>query len=138
MEFFKTINSPATEQELQQQLRVECLPHFCASIYEVIEHEKDQAEISMIWGLFKVRRECIRGGVRFTLPNCLNAVAWTITISPDEDANEITVHCTINRKQQDADFVESLVDFVEDWRKGLSEQLPLASDSETVACVKHG
>ena len=138
MEFFKTIHSRATEQELQRQLQVDTLPRFCTSIYEVIHHEKDQAEISMLWGLFNVRRECIRGGVRFSLPNCLNAVVWSITISPDDDVNEITVHCTINRKQQDADFVESLEDFVEDWRKGLSEQLQLTTDSETVRHAKHG
>ncbi len=138
MEFFRTVSLLATEQELQQQLQVNSLSRFCASIYEIVSHEKDQAEVSMLWGLFEVRRECIRGGVRFSLPNCLNAVAWSITISSDDEVHEITVHCTINRKQQDADFVESLEDFVEDWRQGLSEQLQLASDSETVQRAKHG
>lgn len=125
MEFFATLNLPATEEELQQQLQIETLVRFCASIYEVVNCNNNQGEISMVWGLFQVRRECIRGGVRFTLPNCLNGVAWTVTVSLDENIEEVNVHCTINRKQQDTDFVESLEDFVVDWRNGLSEHLQL-------------
>ena len=123
MEFFASINAAVSEQDLQQQLQIENLPRFCASIYEVVSSDKNRGEVSMLWGLFDVRRECIRGGVRFILPGCLNAVSWTVTVSPDEGDDEITVHCTINRKQQDADFVESLEDFVEDWRKGLLAHL---------------
>lgn len=122
MEFFATLKTTASEQDLQQQLQVEALPRFCASIYEISRPGEDY-EVSMIWGLFRIRRECIRGGVRFTLPNCLNGVAWTVTASLDEGVEEVTIHCTINRKQQDADFVESLQEFVQEWRAGLAEQL---------------
>ena len=133
MEFFATLNSRVTQLELQQQLRVETLSHFCASIYEVVKHGDEQGEISTVWGLFEVRRECIRGGLRFSLPDCLNAVVWTVTTSSDE----VTVHCTISRREQDADFIESLEDFVEDWRKGLGEHLHLATDVNEAHCAKH-
>ncbi|VAX06185.1 hypothetical protein MNBD_GAMMA25-341 [hydrothermal vent metagenome] len=137
MEFFATLKLVATEEELQQQLKVETVTHFCASIYEVMSYEKDTAEVSMVWGRFNVLRECIRGGVRFTLPNCLNGVAWTITISPDDRVQEVMVHCTINRKEQDTDFVESLEDFVADWAVGLEQHFPLKIDVNESHRAKH-
>jgi len=127
MEFFASLTSRATEQDLQKQLQIKTLVQFCASIYEVVSCAGDRGEISMLWGLFKVRRESIRGGVRFSLPGCLNAVTWTVTISPDDSLGEVTVHCTINRRQHDADFIESLEDFIQDWRKGLTEHLQPAT-----------
>ncbi|VAX13239.1 hypothetical protein MNBD_GAMMA24-1176 [hydrothermal vent metagenome] len=127
MEFFASLNSRATEQDLQQQLRIETLAHFCASIYEAMGGEGERGEISTLWGLFEVQRQLIRGGVRFSLPGCLNAVVWTITISADDSLEEVTVHCTINRKQHDADFIESLEDFIQDWRRGLAEHLQVAT-----------
>lgn len=123
MEFFAILNSEATQQDLQQQLRIETLPKFCASIYEIVNYIKDRGEISTVWGLFDVRRELIRGGVRFSLPGCPNAVAWTVTISADDSLAEVTAHCTINRRQHDADFIESLEEFIQDWKKGLIEHL---------------
>lgn len=123
MEFFASLNSAATEQDLQKQLRIETLVQFCGSIYEVLSCTEDRGEISMLWGSFEVQCAPIRGGVRFSLPGCLNAVTWTITVSPDEGLEEVTVHCTINRRQQDADFIESLEDFTRDWRRGLTEHL---------------
>ncbi len=117
------LNSEATQQDLQQQLRIETLPKFCASIYEVEDHVYERGQISTVWGLFEVRRELIRGGVRFSLPGCPNAVTWTVTISADDSLEEVTAHCTINRRQHDADFIESLEEFIQDWQKGLIEHL---------------
>ncbi len=127
MEFFASLNSAATEQDLQQQLRIETLDQFCASVYEVVSCTEDRGEISMLWGLFEVQRASIRGGVRFSLPGCLNAVTWTVTISPGDHLDEVTVHCTINRREQDADFIESLEDFTQDWRRGLTEHLKVGA-----------
>lgn len=135
MEFFATLNASATEQVLQQQLRIETLPRFCVSIYEVLRDEGERGEISTVWGLFDVQRECIRAGVRFTLPGCLNAVNWTVTVNLDDGVDEVTVHCTINRRQQDADFVESLEEFVQDWRRGLAEHLQLNSRIDGTCCA---
>ena len=135
MEFFATLDVATTQQDLQQQLRLEVLPRFCASIYEVLEHEGDWGKISTVWGLFDVRRETIRGGLRFTLPGCLNAVTWTVTVSPDENVEQVTVHCTINRRQQDADFVESLEEFVQDWHRGLAQHLQLNTRIDKTCCA---
>ncbi|HFQ13391.1 MAG TPA: hypothetical protein ENK40_01195 [Gammaproteobacteria bacterium] len=118
MEFFATAKVTVSEQELQQQVQIASLPRFCASIYEVLGDQGEQGEINTLWGVFRVHREAICGGVRFTLPGCPNAAAWTVTIDGDRPG-EATVHCTINRRQHDADFIESLEAFVEDWREGL-------------------
>ena len=128
MEFFATLNSRVTLQDLQQQLRVESLSRFCASIYEVVSHENDRAEINTVWGVFDVRRECICGGVRFSLPGCPNAAVWTVTVNE----NEVTIHCTINRREHDADFIESLESFVNDWRQGLVKHLQPITDVQAL------
>jgi hypothetical protein len=72
-------------------------------------------EIDCLWGQFAVHREHIRDGLRFTLPDCPNALAWTTTVAPDGTL----IHCTINRSEQDSDFIASIEDFVADWPRGL-------------------
>lgn len=135
MEFFATLKTSATQQDLQQQLRIKMLPRFCASIYEVLGDKGERGEISMVWGLFDVQRECIRGGVRFTLPDCLNGVAWTVTVNLADGDDEVMIHCTINCRQQDADFVESLEEFVQGWRLGLAEHLQLNNHIDEIYCA---
>jgi hypothetical protein len=60
--------------------------------------------------------------VRFTLPRCPNALAWTVTAGIDTP-EPVVVHCTINRAEHDADFIESIRLFVDDWRIGLERAL---------------
>ena len=69
--------------------------------------------IYCVWGEFKINREELDYGVRFTLPHCPNSLAWTITY--DEENSEITIHCTINKKTHDAAFIESIEQFIADW-----------------------
>jgi hypothetical protein len=75
----------------------------------------DAGEIYCLWGQFEVRREPIRDGVRFTLPGCPNALAWTVTA----ESESVLVHCTIKRTEHDPDFIESIETFIEDWQAGL-------------------
>ncbi|WP_462330864.1 hypothetical protein [Thiohalocapsa halophila] len=125
MEFFATAAAEATETELQRQLTIGRLAEHCASIDAVLRAEGDDGEIWSLWGQFQVHREPIRGGVRFTLPRCPNALAWTITAGTDTPA-PVVVHCTINRTEHDPDFIESIELFVDDWRTGL-ERLAAAA-----------
>jgi hypothetical protein len=118
VEFFATAAAEATETELQRQLTIGSLAEHCASIDAVLRAEGDDGEIWSLWGQFQVHREPIRGGVRFTLPRCPNALAWTITAGTDTPA-PVVVHCTINRTEHDPDFIESIELFVDDWRTGL-------------------
>ena len=117
MEFYRNTNKKLTIVELQLLITISDLPRFCSSIYEVMHDDGDHGEINCLWGVFIVHREVIKDGLRFTLPGCPNAVAWTITVESSND--EIVVHLTINQKQHDPDFIESIEQFVNDWRTGL-------------------
>lgn len=119
MEFFARLELPAGAEALQQRLEIGALPACCDSIYEVRRHDGEVGEINTIWGVFEVRRELIRGGVRFTLPGCPNAFAWTVTTGLAPDPGAVVVHATINRQEHDPDFIESIETFVADWRRGL-------------------
>lgn len=119
MEFFATARVDAGVAALEQRLTLDRLPDWCASIDTVLEHSGETGRIYCVWGEFAVRRESIRGGLRFTLPGCPNALAWTITTELPPDPNAVVVHCTINRQEHDPDFIETIEAFVDDWRRGL-------------------
>jgi hypothetical protein len=128
LEFFATAATAATETDLQQRLTIGRLAEHCASIDRVLQADGDVGEIWCLWGQFRVHREPIRGGVRFTLPRCPNALAWTVTAGADSPEPAV-VHCTINRTEHDPDFVESIRMFVDDWRAGLERlAVPPAAD----------
>ncbi len=129
MEFYRRLKAVADATRLQQLITLERLPELCASIDTLLAQQGAQGQIYCVWGTFTVNREEIRDGIRFTLPGCPNALAWTITTEQEN----ITIHCTINRTEQDADFVASIDQFVEDWQTGLSSALRERPDTPQVA-----
>jgi len=44
-----------------------------------IGDETVQRAIDSNWGEFQLRRDPIKGGVRYSMSDCPNALAWTIT-----------------------------------------------------------
>lgn len=125
MEFFAIADVASDEACLQRRLDIPALPRLCASIDTVLAHAGDTGRIYCLWGEFTVRREPVRGGVRFTLPECPNALAWTVTTGFAPAPEQVVVHCTINRTEHAADFIESIEMFVADWRQGLEAVLAL-------------
>jgi len=122
MEFFQKVYSPNFDaKHLKNLLTLNSLPKLCASISEVAVHDDNNVDIYCVWGEFNVRREEIRYGVRFSLLNCPHALAWTITFN--QENQNIIIHCTIDKTEQDSDFVESIHDFVEDWANGITKAL---------------
>ena len=119
MEFFASLPIDCDETQLQRRLQIASLTQGCSLIERVLSAESERGEIYCLWGQFEVRREALRGGVRFSLPGCPNALAWTITREEREQTPEIVIHCTINRQRHDPDFVASIRDFVAAWRDGL-------------------
>jgi hypothetical protein len=117
MEFFATARFVTSPDQLRERITGPRLAECCDAIHRVLDwrEDLDAGEIYCLWGQFEVRREPIRDGVRFTLPGCPNALAWTVTAEPEG----VLVHCTINRIEHDPDFIESIETFVEDWRTGL-------------------
>ena len=118
MEFYAVASIEMSPMAIQRAIHVSKLAELCESIEKVLSHHGDRGEIYCIWGEFKVHRELIRQGVRFTLPGCPNAMQWTITAATDEPGC-VRIHGTIDRPQHDPDFVDSLQQFVDDWKQGL-------------------
>ncbi|MGA7801300.1 MAG: hypothetical protein WCC36_10865 [Gammaproteobacteria bacterium] len=119
MEFFALARRRSHEQELRDKLTVASLPNWCGLIDAAWNARQDSGTVYCLWGEFHVRREPVRGGVRFTLPDCPNAVAWTVTAGLPPTPDMVVIHCTINRPEHAPEFVESLQDFVSAWKEGL-------------------
>lgn len=123
MEFFAVAGVPAPPSFLQRYVRVDTLARLCRSIDRVLAHEGERGDIYCAWGQFRVHRELLRDGVRFTLPTCLNALQWTVTAERRAGLPCVVIHCSINRPAQDRAFVESIEQFVQDWKDGLEQEL---------------
>lgn len=120
MEFFRVLkDSKLNNSQLKNLLTINSLPWLCESIDSVISDNGDNGVIYCIWGQFEVNLEALEFGVRFSLPNCPNALAWTIT--SDENSTDTVIHCSINKQEHDEYFIETINQFVDDWKKGLSD-----------------
>lgn len=118
MEFFAEVKNPGMGTErLKNQLTIDRLPALCKSVSTVISDKKDKGVIYCVWGEFDINREELKYGIRFSFPRCPNALSCSITI--DEENDIIVIHCAINKKQHDEDFVDSIHQFVSDWAQGM-------------------
>jgi len=121
MEFFGLADWQTTEQEIQQKVRLDNIPDFCDLIYYLMESQGNLCKFDTLWGQFHLRREKINGGVRFTMPDCPNALSLTITTGYPPEPQKVLVHCTINRSEHDPNFIATLEDFVKSWVAGLEK-----------------
>lgn len=137
MEFFAYAKVRMSASDIQRHININNLTEWCSSIDTIIDAQDERGDIYCVWGEFRIHRELIHDGVRFTLPNCKNAVQWTVSPNPENNA-QVMVHCTINREHQDADFVESLEEFVEAWSDGLEEWPQRRAEKMNKPCVSCG
>ena len=119
MEFFKLVDVRSTEASIQEKLTLGNLEEFCESIFALDEHP-DVCLTGGMWGEFTVRRDLIMGGVRFSMLNCPNALAWTITTGYPPAREKLVIHLTINRERKQEEFVEEIHLFLEDLKNGLA------------------
>ena len=118
MEFFGELPKDKLDVfRLQDTLKISTLAEMCDSIDTVISDSGNKGEIYCLWGQFAVSRDAIKKGVRFALLNCPHALAWTIAYHADH--GKLVVHCTIDDREEEAEFIESIKWFVADWIKGL-------------------
>lgn len=122
MEFFKVARVGTSEKEIQEKLTLQNLERFCESIFP-LEAGIEQCLIGGMWGEFTLRRDQIMGGVRFSMLDCPNALAWTITTGYPPARDKAVVHLTINRERKQVAFVEEIHLFLADIEKGLSAYL---------------
>lgn len=121
MEFFKVVNIRSTEQEIKTQLKLQDLESFCESVFPL----SDGSEICSIggmWGDFTLRRDEIMGGVRFSMLDCPNALAWTVTCGYPPARESVVIHLTINRERKQEEFVEEIQQFMHDLEMGLQSK----------------
>lgn len=119
MEFFATTTISASAADLQRRLTISELPRWCASIEKVLSDATSSGEIYCVWGTFNVNREDLRSGVRFSLPSCPHAFQWTVSTGHQPDPQHTVIHLTINGTGHDQDFIDSIQQFVADWKTGL-------------------
>ena len=102
MEFFKLVEVSTTEKVIREKLTLGNLEQFCESIF-ALDENADVCLTGGMWGEFTVRRDPIMGGIRFSMLNCPNALAWTI-----------------NRERKQEEFVEEIHLFLEDLANGIA------------------
>jgi hypothetical protein len=123
VEFFRIINSSASEESLQRSLDFNNLGSITNEIFLIGEENGTEAEIGGIWGEFTLIKTEIRGGLRFALKECPNALAWTITCGFPPAPEAVVVHLTINRQEKDPEFLEEIEEFLDDHCSCLQEFL---------------
>jgi hypothetical protein len=118
MEFYRDITlAPVTSQTLAEKFTIGNLSGMCASIDKVIRDEGNTGVVYCVWGEFIVNRERLKHGVRFSLPTCPNALQFTLTT--DNNDGQVVIHCTINKRKHDADFIASIEKLMDDLCNGL-------------------
>jgi len=85
----------------------------------LIEDKSAYFNGATLWGEFKITYDKINGGIRFTLLDCPNALAWTITTGYPPERHKIVLHCTINRTQKPKQFIKDINTFLDEWETGL-------------------
>lgn len=121
MEFFRIINTQIDEQDIKNTLDFNSLELMSSQLFLLESLNNSQAKIGSLWGEFTLTRQEIKGGLRFSLLECPNALTWTITTGYEPAPNSIVVHLTINRKEKDQEFLEEIKDFMDDHSSLLNE-----------------
>ena len=114
MEYFRIVKLKTNEQILQNQLTLSNLDKISTEIFNLDERSEKEVNIGGIWGEFTLSRSEIKGGIRFSLLECPNALCWTITTGYPPDSESIIIHLTINRLEKNEEFIEEIKDFLDD------------------------
>ena len=114
MEFFRNLKLNTQDKTIQETLTLDQLELMTNEIFVIGDVNATEASIGGIWGEFTLVRTLIRGGLRFALQECPNALAWTITTGLKPDVDALVIHLTINRQEQSAEFIEEIQEFLDD------------------------
>jgi len=118
MEFFKIVDRNTTESEIQGYILPEKIGDFSESMI-YIDSSAENFIAYTLWGEFKMSYDKIKGGVRFTLLDCPNALSWTITTGYPPSREKIVIHCYMNRIKKNPQFVEEVELLLEEWAEGI-------------------
>lgn len=119
MEFFKIVNANISESGIKETLTIESLEQFAPDLFILEKLNENSAKIGGIWGDFTLHRQEINGGLRFSLEECPNALAWTLTTSYPPARDAIVIHMTINRTRKAPEFIEEIHEFLDSHAEAL-------------------
>jgi hypothetical protein len=119
MEFFAVADVMMSPEAIREKITLAALPDYCESFALVDCLGEESCEVESIWGRFRVTRQEITGGLRFTMPTCPNCFAWTITSGLPPTPDQVVIHATFNRSAHEPWFIESMEEFVRQWQAGL-------------------
>lgn len=126
MEFFKIVDVQTTEDDIRNTLTLENVESMSTQLISLGDVIGRELSIGSVWGEFTLSRDVIRGGLRFGLIECPNALAWTITTGFPPAPEKVVIHATINRTEQSQELIGEIIEFLEDVQECLN---PLFSDS---------
>lgn len=118
MEFFRVINIEISEAEIQEKIRNLILSEIDSDII-VLDGNDDFVKIGCLWGEFTLRRDKIKGGIRYSMLECPNALAWSITTGYPPAREKVVIHLTINREKKQKEFVDEINEFLDGWEAGM-------------------
>jgi len=106
MEFFEYADILTSQEEIRNKVSIDTLPLFCEAV-EAVDAAEELGRVIYFrhWGRFHLQKEDIMGGVRFSVPDCPNALAWTVTTGYPPYPEKIVLHGTINRLAHDPEFI---------------------------------
>ena len=119
MEFFRIIKSKSSGESIQNHIKLNNLNELSTEIFNLVDPGDNTVSIGGIWGEFTLSRSEIKGGVRFALVECPNALCWTITTGYPPDPESVIIHLTLNRLEKNQEFVIEIEAFLDD----MSEKL---------------
>jgi hypothetical protein len=122
MEFFRILDMTVSEADLQEKITPQTVDEFTETMM-FLEGGMSQFKGVTLWGEFQISYNKIKGGVRFALLDCPNALCWTITTGYAPKSDAVVLHCTINRTEKAEGFITELHEFLDEWETGLLKDL---------------
>lgn len=122
MEFFEFADVLATQEEIRNKVSIDNLPFYCKEV-EAVDQADALGRVIYFrhWGRFHIRREHVMGGVRFSVPDCPNALAWTVTTGYPPQPQKIVLHATINRTEHDPEFISATKELLAALKTGMEK-----------------
>ncbi len=114
MEFFKIVDISISEKDIHVKISLNNIELFSNHLFKLGNIDNNTLQIGSLWGEFTLLRQTIKGGVRFALEECPNALAWTITTGYPPKRDAVVMHLTINRQRKDQIFIEEIEEFLDD------------------------